>query len=227
MTIPRKFQLMLPLAKLDISPSTPPPPSELKALTVEYNKEKILSVHYSLSGDSRKDVDQNDQPQAVRVLKTWLRAYFSKSEKYSPFDDRWLDCSVIDSSEDVNALNAVRTTDFGKPRTYGEIGNKKVCWNDREAVEKEHSEAGDPLGWAVGVACGNNPFAIVVPCYRLVQSGHYLGHFANGHNPEVDEKTAREIKRWLLMHEGCGVPCIPGKPMSKWRVFPRIASDED
>ncbi|MFA6310761.1 MAG: methylated-DNA--[protein]-cysteine S-methyltransferase [Sterolibacterium sp.] len=48
---------------------------------------------------------------------------------------------------------------------------------------------------AVGGACGANPYAVVVPCHRVVASGG-LGGF--GHERAG---FALEIKRWLLAHE--------------------------
>lgn len=50
---------------------------------------------------------------------------------------------------------------------------------------------------AVAAACRANPYAIVVPCHRVVSAqglGGYCGHTAG---PMTD------IKRWLLHHEGC------------------------
>ncbi|MCX7176201.1 MAG: methylated-DNA--[protein]-cysteine S-methyltransferase [Proteobacteria bacterium] len=49
---------------------------------------------------------------------------------------------------------------------------------------------------AVGGACGANPYAVVVPCHRVVASGGGLGGF--GHERAG---FSLEIKRWLLAHE--------------------------
>ena len=50
---------------------------------------------------------------------------------------------------------------------------------------------------AVGQACGDNPFPIIVPCHRVVsQTG--LGGF----NHSTGDDLAR-IKHWLLTHEIC------------------------
>ena len=47
---------------------------------------------------------------------------------------------------------------------------------------------------AVGAANGANPFAIVVPCHRVIGSNGTLTGYAGG----------LEIKRWLLEHEQMG-----------------------
>lgn len=58
------------------------------------------------------------------------------------------------------------------------------------------AEIGSPRGArAVGFACGRNPFAIVIPCHRLVGADGGL----------VDYGGGLERKRWLLAHEREGV----------------------
>jgi len=48
----------------------------------------------------------------------------------------------------------------------------------------------------VGGACGANPYAVVVPCHRVVASGGGLGGFGRERGG-----FSLEIKRWLLAHE--------------------------
>lgn len=52
---------------------------------------------------------------------------------------------------------------------------------------------------AVGQACGDNPYPIVIPCHRVV-SRIGLGGFA--HDPESEDGFHSSVKRWLLAHEG-------------------------
>lgn len=50
---------------------------------------------------------------------------------------------------------------------------------------------------AVGQACGDNPFPLVIPCHRVVAAnglGGFSHHAGDGFYPRV--------KRWLLAHEG-------------------------
>jgi len=49
---------------------------------------------------------------------------------------------------------------------------------------------------AVGQACGDNPFPLVVPCHRVVAAGG-LGGFAHS-----GARFELSVKRWLLAHEG-------------------------
>jgi methylated-DNA-[protein]-cysteine S-methyltransferase len=53
---------------------------------------------------------------------------------------------------------------------------------------------------AVGQACGSNPWPIVIPCHRVVAAGG-IGGFA--HHP--GEGFYRNVKRWLLAHEGVSI----------------------
>lgn len=49
---------------------------------------------------------------------------------------------------------------------------------------------------AVGQACGDNPFPIVIPCHRVVGAGG-LGGFAH----HAGDSFYLRVKRWLLAHE--------------------------
>ncbi|MDR1934196.1 MAG: methylated-DNA--[protein]-cysteine S-methyltransferase [Candidatus Accumulibacter sp.] len=49
---------------------------------------------------------------------------------------------------------------------------------------------------AVGRACGANPYAVVVPCHRVIAAGGGLGGFAR-----QGGDFFLGIKRWLLAHE--------------------------
>jgi methylated-DNA-[protein]-cysteine S-methyltransferase len=69
---------------------------------------------------------------------------------------------------------------LGKVTTYGDLA-KKLSSAPR----------------AIGGACGANPYPLIVPCHRVV-SASGIGGFA--HHDE--EGYHRNIKTWLLQHEG-------------------------
>jgi len=54
---------------------------------------------------------------------------------------------------------------------------------------------------AVGGACGANPYPLIVPCHRVVANSG-IGGFAK----EDTEGYHRNIKTWLLKHEGIVLP---------------------
>ena len=68
----------------------------------------------------------------------------------------------------------------GNTSTYGEIA-KRIKSGPR----------------AVGTACGANPYPLLTPCHRVV-SAQGLGGFMKEDNPGF----YRQIKLWLLRHEG-------------------------
>lgn len=68
----------------------------------------------------------------------------------------------------------------GRTLTYGDVAK-----NIRSAPR------------AVGQACGSNPYPLIVPCHRVV-SATGIGGFAH----QSGEGFHREVKTWLLSHEG-------------------------
>ena len=68
----------------------------------------------------------------------------------------------------------------GKTKTYGEVA-KKMKSGAR----------------AVGTACGANPYPLIAPCHRVV-SAQGIGGFMKENSPGL----YRQIKMWLLKHEG-------------------------
>jgi methylated-DNA-[protein]-cysteine S-methyltransferase len=70
---------------------------------------------------------------------------------------------------------------FGETRTYGDIARL--------------IGAGPQASRAVGVACGDNPIPLVIPCHRVVGAGGALTGFAHG------AEGGLAAKRFLLEHE--------------------------
>jgi methylated-DNA-[protein]-cysteine S-methyltransferase len=72
----------------------------------------------------------------------------------------------------------------GEVLTYGELAKR----------------IGSDSARAVGQACGSNRFPIVIPCHRVV-SASGIGGFAH----HGGEGFFRDVKRWLLAHEGVSI----------------------
>lgn len=77
--------------------------------------------------------------------------------------------------------DALRKIPFGRVTTYGEIA---------EAIGKPKAMR------AVGIAVGENPFSIIVPCHRVVGRDGSLTGYGGGF----------EAKRYLLNLEGIRLP---------------------
>ena len=78
--------------------------------------------------------------------------------------------------------NAIAAIAPGRTRSYGEIA--------RELGSAPR---------AVGQACGENPYPLVVPCHRVVAAGG-IGGFAH-----AGDGYLLRIKRWLLAHESADI----------------------
>ncbi len=70
---------------------------------------------------------------------------------------------------------------LGSVLTYGELAKRVGTLNAR----------------AVGQACGSNYFPIVIPCHRVVSASGIGGFSHHG-----GDGFFRDVKRWLLAHEG-------------------------
>jgi methylated-DNA-[protein]-cysteine S-methyltransferase len=79
-----------------------------------------------------------------------------------------------------NVWDGICSIDAGDVLTYGELAKR----------------IGSVSARAVGQACGDNPFPLVIPCHRVV-SASGLGGFAH----HKGEGFFRDVKRWLLAHE--------------------------
>jgi methylated-DNA-[protein]-cysteine S-methyltransferase len=75
--------------------------------------------------------------------------------------------------------HAISAIPRGETRTYGELAR----------------DLGSSAR-AVGQACGDNPYPLIVPCHRVVASG------GTGGFNHARDGLLLDIKRWLLRHEG-------------------------
>jgi O-6-methylguanine DNA methyltransferase len=76
-----------------------------------------------------------------------------------------LDVDPVGSEFQLRVWRELAAIPFGETRTYGEIA----------------AALGSPgAARAVGLACGKNPVAIVIPCHRVVASGGRIGGYGGG-----------------------------------------------
>ncbi|HTH59658.1 MAG TPA: methylated-DNA--[protein]-cysteine S-methyltransferase [Paraburkholderia sp.] len=102
---------------------------------------------------------------------------------------RYFDCasagfdlplSVLGTAFQRRVWAGINAIDAGTVLTYGQLAQRI---------------GGVPR--AVGQACGSNRFPIVIPCHRVV-SASGIGGFAH----HGGDGFFRDVKRWLLAHEG-------------------------
>jgi len=133
------------------------------ALHVEIANGAICSSRLSLS-------DAFICTGADNEVMDWLRLYLLGKTKALPLSFENL------SLFQREALEALLKIPFGNTRSYGEIAAK--CGQPKAAR-------------AIGNACHRNPFPLLIPCHRVIQSNGKLGGFA----------LDLEIKRRLLEFE--------------------------
>lgn len=107
----------------------------------------------------------------------------SAVERYFGGDVRALDGLTVTTGGTVfqrTVWKALRAIPAGETRTYGQLA---AAIGSPRAVR------------AAGLANGQNPIAVIVPCHRVIGANGTLTGYAGG--------LAR--KRWLLAHEGVAV----------------------
>jgi methylated-DNA-[protein]-cysteine S-methyltransferase len=102
-----------------------------------------------------------------------------------------VDWSVVDGAQRDVLRALVERVGYGTTITYGALA---------AAAGLTGPEPGGPVGGGtdlparvVGQVMASNPFALVVPCHRVVASDG-IGGYSGG--------TGVEVKRWLLIFEG-------------------------
>jgi len=136
-------------------------------LVIEVVDEAVCGVHFT--GASAEDAGESAVADAVA---DWLRAYASSP---CPPPDVPLASRGTDFQRQV--WQALRQIPVGSTWTYAQLAR----------------QVGRPQGaQAVGAANGANPWAILVPCHRVIGSDGGLVGYAGG----------LDRKRWLLAHEG-------------------------
>jgi methylated-DNA-[protein]-cysteine S-methyltransferase len=118
-----------------------------------------------------------ERPRALDPLRSELEAYFDG--RLRRFRTR-LDWTLVGPFA-RRVLQATAEIPYGGCLSYGEIA----------------AEAGSPRGArAAGNALGSNPFALVVPCHRVIAGDRRIGGYGGG----------IERKRFLLELEGTFAP---------------------
>lgn len=122
----------------------------------------------------------------IEAASVWLDAYFEGSKEPPDFDLLFLG---TDFQKRVWQL--LLEIPYGETITYGELAQ----------------EAGTPkAARAVGVAVGDNPFSIIVPCHRVIGKDNSLTGYGGGF----------DVKKYLLAHElGTDIENLPFSDCSR------------
>lgn len=141
--------------------------SPVGELMIESDEDKIITVNF-LKDSKREELRTNTIDQCIEELDE----YFFAGRKFFTVE---LDLNGSEFQKKV--WNELLTIPYGKTISYEElairIGNIKSIR-------------------AVGLANGQNPIAIIVPCHRVIGKSGGLVRYGGG----------LENKEWLLYHEG-------------------------
>ena len=137
---------------------------------IRIDGERITGIRYLPPETPLKAPESQLAERAVRQIE------FYRDDPDASFD---LPLAVDGTPFQRDVWSQISAIPRGRTRTYGDLAR-------RIGAEAR----------AVGQACGDNPFPIVVPCHRVVAADG-LGGFSH----HVDGYLM-EAKKWLLKHEG-------------------------
>jgi methylated-DNA-[protein]-cysteine S-methyltransferase len=141
--------------------------SPVGELSIESEQDKIISANFL------KDSKQIESPTPViQQCIEELNEYFYKGRKFFSVE---LDLRGTDFQ--IKVWNALLNIPFGKTVSYSDLA---IATGDLKSVR------------AVGLANGQNPIPIIVPCHRVIGKDGSLVGYGGG----LDKK------QWLLQHEG-------------------------
>ncbi|MCW8930979.1 MAG: MGMT family protein [Gammaproteobacteria bacterium] len=173
----------------------PFPVSQQLQLAVSFSyidsKPFISGVRYCQSelADSKSEDEKSQssyEPEQliyVQTIKSELEEYLNDAKfKFS------LSCNFqLGTAFQQRVWKALTEIPSGEVKTYGEL-----------AKELNSSAR------AIGNACRNNLFPVIVPCHRVVSASGIGGYAGDTLDTQKGEINFLQIKKWLLDHEAVG-----------------------
>jgi len=111
----------------------------------------------------------------VEATKDWVRAFFQRREVSTPA----LDSSSLTAFQRKVLTTLPEVARFGEVVSYGELAIAAGCENSSRAV---------------GSAMARNPWALLIPCHRVIRQDGAIGNYSGC--------SGTDTKAWLLEHEG-------------------------
>ena len=144
-------------------------------LEIAYSDREILHIRYTT------EYQQSIDPLAfARVIEQQLNHYFQQSRFQFA-----LSCQMQGATAfQQKVWRALMQIPYAEVKTYGALA----------------AELGSSAR-AVGNACRNNPFPLVIPCHRVVSASGIGGYAGDTLQQQKGEIEFMQIKQWLLAHE--------------------------
>ncbi len=148
--------------------------SPVGELVIESEDDRIITVNF-LKDSKQEELHTNIIDQCI----TELDEYFFAGRKFFT-----VELDLRGSEFQKKVWNELLTIPYGKTISYEELA---VRIGNIKSIR------------AVGLANGQNPIAIIVPCHRVIGKGGALIGYGGG----------LENKEWLLYHEGARLRQLP------------------
>lgn len=155
------------------------PGSKQVFLIISFANEVIDGIEFSSESAlaSKRNVFTNS---FTKKVQTEFDAYFSNPDYLFS-----LTCNLQQGTAfQQRVWQALTEIPAGQVKTYGTL-----------AQELNSSPR------AVGNACRNNPFPLLVPCHRVVSASGIGGYAGDTLTTQKGKINYLQIKQWLLMHE--------------------------
>lgn len=172
---------------------TAPYRSPLGEMLIASNGAQLLGVWFlgqkHFPGWVRCAKEAPNRPELIQT-KIWLERYFAADnhntkKNFNILADKLPPLQVTGTDFSKRVWRLIREIAPGTTSTYGQLGQQLQRENPQKRVSAQ----------AVGAAVGRNPFAILVPCHRVIGADGRLTGYAGG----IDKKLA------LLRLEGVNV----------------------
>ncbi|NGX39889.1 MAG: Bifunctional transcriptional activator/DNA repair enzyme Ada [Chlamydiae bacterium] len=140
----------------------------------------LVTFHFAGEALAKVTIAPHDKPAMVlshphpKTLKIreWFNAYLQKKPFPFPLPLQLSHLSLFSQ----RVLTSLQTVPFGETISYKELASKAKSPSASRAV---------------GGVCNANPYPLIIPCHRVIQSNGKIGGFAYGY----------EMKEQLLAHE--------------------------
>lgn len=136
--------------------------SPLGKIRLVSNGDALLSVGFELGNTEKMKVEYLP---VFAKTNEWFDCYFDgKSPNFIP------KLTICDTPFRTSVWEILKTIPYGQTVTYGDIANKIA--KDRGIPNMSAQ--------AVGNAVGRNPFAIIIPCHRVIAANGKIGGYYYG-----------------------------------------------
>ncbi len=152
--------------------------SPVGRLLIEQEDDALIRIQMEggkdFSSDELQYEQEEEQPLPAELRKTiaWLQSYFCKERP----DPALLKLNPKGSNFARTVWEILLDIPYGETLTYRQVADEAA-----RRLKKDRMSA-----QAVGTAIGKNPIPIIIPCHRVIGSGHRLG----GYTPGIDKKAA-------------------------------------